>query len=71
MHHYSDHLSFVPILCIWDVSSGSPVGPVLLLYLFSTRFTFLTSVVWAVEWGGGQPDMYGAGEEITPTTLSQ
>ena len=23
------------------------------------------------EWGGGQPDLYGSGEDITPSTLAE
>ena len=23
------------------------------------------------KWGGGQPDMYGEGEDLTPTTLAE
>ncbi len=23
------------------------------------------------KWGGGQPDLYGSGEDLTPTTLAE
>jgi len=35
------------------------------------RCTDCSEYMLAVSWGGGQPDSYGAGQEITPTTLTE